>query len=576
MLKIKFRILTGVIPLLLIGLFGNAQNKVLPSGFIAPLDLPHNLSGSFGELRGAHFHSGVDFNTGGAEGRKIYAVADGYVSRIRISPRGYGKAIYITHPNGKVSVYGHLKKYNESIAAFVKKMQYQLKSFELDTILDSTRIKVKRGQLVAYSGNSGRSSGPHLHFEIRDAYTEKTINPLLFGYKIMDKTPPIIEQLVIYPFGPQSTVNGKTEALFREVVQKNNRYVFKDTSAIRVTGDCFIGVLAHDKVTNLRFKNGLHALQIYADSNLFFAMQLDSFSFNESPAVNSFTDYEYFLNTKKRMMRTYVQPNNPLNIYKKVVDKGILKFNGSHKREINIQAKDFFGNVSNISFSIFHKAKENRNDSSKTNSGKMFYFDRENFFAAPDFLLYMPENVLYDTLLFNYQTLPPLSKYYSNIHVVHHDKIPTHIKYCISIKPDSIPQHLLSKVFIAKINGKNQILNYGGKWSDGYLMTHVEGFGKFVVLADTVKPKIVPINIKDNMQVNAGDSLRLKITDDLSGIKSYNAYINNKWVLMEFDEKKNMLILEIDEHINPGKNVLKIIVEDAVNNRSEYKVTIVF
>lgn len=553
-----------------------AQQKKISSSFVAPLDMPHNLSGSFAELRGAHFHSGIDFNTGGAEGRKIYAIADGYVSRIRISPRGYGKAIYITHPNGKVSVYGHLKKFNESIDAIVKKMQYQLQSFELDTLLDSTKIKVKKGQLIAYSGNSGRSSGPHLHFEIRDAITEKAINPLLFGYKIMDKTPPVFEQIAIYPYGKNSTVNGKPEPLFIDVIQKNNCFELKDTSKIKVNGDCYIGILVHDKVTNLRFKNGIYKLQILVDSNLFFAVQLDSFSFNESPAVNSFTDYEYFLNTKKRIIRTLVQPNNPLQIYSKKIDNGIIRFSGKIKTNIKIVVADFSGNSSSIMFPIYHKPTEKNKSFTLPIEGKLFYYNRENFFAAPDFLLFMPTNVLYDTLIFTYQTLPRMSNYYSKIHVVHNEKIPIHSRYCISIKPDSIPPHLLSKVFIAKINDKNQILNYGGKWSDGYLMTHVDGFGKFVVLADTNSPKIVPQNIKENMQVNAGDSLRIKITDDLSGIKAYNAFLNNKWVLMEYDEKKNMLILEIDEHIKPGNNVLKIVVEDAVNNRAEYKTNLVF
>ncbi|MCD4698124.1 MAG: M23 family metallopeptidase, partial [Bacteroidales bacterium] len=263
-----------------------SQNNYPPDVFISPLDIPIKLSGTFGELRSNHFHSGIDIKTGEKTGLNIYTIADGFISRIKIQSGGYGKALYVTHPNGYVSVYGHLNKYNDNINEFVIKEQYRRQSFEIDLYLKEGQISVSQGEIIAYSGNSGRSGGPHLHFEIRDEKSQKPINPLLFGYEVTDRVKPLINLLKVYPMSNIDQINGKnTSAIYYPIANKGN-YKLKYSDTIKITGSAYFGLNCFDPFNRGLNKNGVYSIKMFVDSSLVYAHKLETFSFDETRYIN--------------------------------------------------------------------------------------------------------------------------------------------------------------------------------------------------------------------------------------------------------------------------------------------------
>ena len=166
-----------IIPFLFFISVSMAQNSYPQDYFQSPLEIPLILSGTFAELRSNHFHSGLDIKTQQQSGLKVMAAASGFVSRIKVSHFGYGKALYITHPNGYTTVYAHLQNFNPEIDAYIKHRQYKNESYEIELFPKAGELLVNNGDIVAYSGNTGGSGGPHLHFEIRNKQ-EHPMNPM--------------------------------------------------------------------------------------------------------------------------------------------------------------------------------------------------------------------------------------------------------------------------------------------------------------------------------------------------------------------------------------------------------------
>lgn len=349
----RFTFFSFLTTLLLFSAWVTAQGKYPQHYFRSPVDFPIYLSGTFGELRNGHLHAGLDIKTGGVQGKKVYAVADGYISRISITLGGYGKALYITHPNGYISVYGHLEKFNRQIRRYVHAIQYRRQSFTVQIFPPKDSLRVKKGEIIAYTGNTGGSLGPHLHFEIREAKTQHPINPLLFGsIRIKDNLPPKIAQLAIYPALPSSLVNGRHDTLVLPVAGHGKNCYLKNMPVIDATGPVSFGIRTFDAMNGISNKNGIYSLRLYRDSVLVFALKADRLSFRTTRYVNSLIDYSYFEKTGKRLIRTERDTNNRLGIYRLDVNRGIFTFRDTIPHRFRYVVSDAYGNTAKLTFAV--------------------------------------------------------------------------------------------------------------------------------------------------------------------------------------------------------------------------------
>jgi hypothetical protein len=552
------------------------QGKYPEDYFRSPLDIPLRLSGTFGELRSDHFHAGIDLRTNETEGYKIYAIADAYVSRIKVSPFGYGKAIYLTHPNGYVSVYGHLQSYSKEVNEFVKRKQYDEESYAVDIYPSPGEIVFKKNDIIGYTGNSGGSGGPHLHFEIRDEASQKPINPLLFGFKVPDHNKPTINLLKVYSACPGFEINPNPEEELYYTIPSDGNYKLNKIDTIAVSGDIYLGIHTFDPFNNGLNKNGIYELSMYVDSALHYSHKVETFSFAETRYINSLIDYSEFKNNRRRVQKAYIQAGNELSIYNGVKDKGKLHFSDNKSHLIEFRASDIEGNTARLRFYI-KSIQNNCNPLSLiTAYDDVFKYNQQNVFTAENCRFVIPANALYQDLNFTYQVSPKVKGALSETHHIHTDKTPIHKSCDLSISSDAIPKELTDKVFIARLIDNDDPEYFGGLYRDGTITTKTREFGNYCIMADTIKPKITPLNITDQKDISTLNSIKVKIEDELSGIDTYHASLNGKWILMEYDAKNDLLTYYFDDHLTKGINYFELKIADNRQNQNTYKAKLVF
>jgi murein DD-endopeptidase MepM/ murein hydrolase activator NlpD len=573
------KIIAKIFLLFIISLQLTAQNYIPQNYFIPPVDITLYLSGTFAELRSDHFHSGMDIRTGEVEGLNIYAIADGYISRIKVTPGGYGKALYITHPNGFVSVYGHLQRYNPTLNEYVIKQQYLRESYQVDLFPKKDQFMVKQGEVVAISGNTGRSGGPHLHFEIRDEATQKPLNPLLFGFKVTDNTPPVINLVKIYPASINSTINHKSNPAEYFTVHKGHEYSLNNTDTITIGGSAYFGINTYDPFNNGNNKNGVYSIRLFVDSALVYKHTANKFSFDETRYINSFIDYKDFKQKKRRIQKSYIQPNNHLSIYNHEINKGVIEFIEDKVSHIRYVVSDIAGNETSLSFYVLGKNIENNQSIEKKPEaiqGELFTYTHKNYFKTDDLVFEVPGRALYDTIQFIYQVSASPENAYSSLHHLHVDYVPLHTWCNLSIWPDLLPINLQDKALIAKVIEDGEFESAGGEWVDGFIKTRIREFGNYCIVIDTVPPEIKPLNIKYQKNLTNQKTIKIKISDELSGIKTYNGMLNDNWILMEYDIKNELLIYRFDKNLEQGSNIFKLTVTDEKRNQSNYQAELIF
>jgi len=547
--------------------------------FRVPVDIPVYLSGTFGELRSNHFHTGIDIKTQGEQGKKIYAVADGYVSRLNISPYGYGKAVYITHPNSYVSVYAHLKSFGDVIESYVKNHQYSNETYAFDKNIGPEVIKVSKGDVIGYSGNTGSSGGPHLHFEIRERNTQYPVNPILFGYKITDNISPHISTLKLYVMDDLSSIDNKNEDKSYSVKKSGSNFKTDRNDTITVSGNISFGIRTFDRLNGANNKNGVYSIELFVDSVCIWSYEMNKLSFYQTRYINTLLDYPAYVRSRRRIQRSWISPHNPLMIYDKTRNNGSFDFSNEKVYDIRYVVSDHFGNTSELKFVIqaesnvgnnnngFHKIKD---------KGYVFLYEKDNSFEREDVILNVPAKALYDDIVFEYESEERCNSCISKIHHIHNIYTPLHKYSELSIKADTIiPTSLQSKAILVEITEKGRKNSIGGEWKDGFVMASTRSFGNYTIMLDTVQPVIKAVNLYPGKKITTQNTLVLRIYDELSGIKSYRGTLNGKWILMEYNVNKDRLIYNFDDRFLKGKNSFKLVVVDNKDNKTEYKATLI-
>jgi hypothetical protein len=552
-----------------------AQGDTIPfyprDGFRPPLDVPIILAGSFGEPRPGHFHTGMDLQTLEKEGLPVYAMGDGYVSRIGVSPYGYGNALYITYPNGFTSVYGHLQGFSERITAAVRKEQYAKETFSLDITLKPYELNVKKGEVVAFSGNTGASGGPHVHFEIRDLM-ERPINPLLFGFTMSDHIAPTINGLKVYPKDEKKyTADGYRVPLVALNGSFSPKTGLQKVNATSVA----LAVNTFDKMDNSTHTLGIYTIKTYDGDSIIHEYRVERISFDYSRNVIAQVDYPIFLKEGSRaFQKCFAEANNKMpSSYYHVRNNGVIDLSDEKVHNIKIEVRDYRGNLTTLRAQFQHDTKAVVFKPKKLNYNKVLSPYKDNTITEDGFTMSIPGKALLDSMFVNYTSTPStVPSILSNIHKIGESQDQLLSYFNISIKPVGLPGNLLLKAIIMWRNASGGTATRGGKWDGNMITARSRELGSYFIMVDTTPPHIVPVNITPGKNMHAAKTIIMRISDGLSGIDDYDAYIDDKWQLMPMDGKSATLKMALPNTLAPGEHTFKLVATDERSNKAEYSV----
>ena len=550
--------------------FTDPTDRYPQDAFRSPVGHEIRLSGTFGELRSNHFHAGIDIkSSNGRVGDPLYAIAEATVARVKVQSGGYGNALYLRHSNGYTSVYAHLDSFDPAIAAYVKAAQYERQRFEVDLYPPAGKFTFLQGQEIGKMGTSGRSFGPHLHFEIRDSGTEKLVNPLLFGFKIADQRAPKMHALKVYSLDDQR----RTVATERyELTGRGRNYgVAGDTLTINAWRAGF-GLRVfdhHDKTNNW---NGIYRLRVLQDDQPIHGFEMETFAFSETRYINALSDYAEKVTNKSDYNRTYRLPGNRLSVYRDEAAYGVVELSSYQPSKITMIASDVHGNERTLEFWVRRGAVE---PPTLPPYNYLLSYDQPNAVETGNLYAYFPENTLYEDLPLRYQTqAPPTGGYYSDVHQLATYATPVQRYFELAIRPDRpLPDHLRAKAYLAYCGKDGQLSSNGGHWEGERLAARVRALGDYAIRVDTVPPSVRAVTFRNDMR--GLDRMSFEMTDNVAttgkarGLR-YAGYIDDAWVLFEYDAKKDRLTHYFDGRIGAGEHRLRLEVSDDRGNARTY------
>lgn len=547
--------------------------KVPVNYFNSPLDIPLLLSGTFGELRSNHFHAGIDIKTMGVEGKRVLAAADGYVSRINVSTSGYGKAIYITHPNGFMTVYAHLQRFNDDIESYVREAQHKQETYTLTLYPSAGNLKVKQGELIAISGNSGGSGGPHLHFEVRDQGGERSINPLQFNFPISDVSAPKLFRVKLYEVDETMSVFSDKEL---DISLSGNNGIYRPISKrpLRLHRQFAVGVQGYDHQDGSANKNGIYRVSVLHDGKRYYSFQADGIRFDQSRYINAFIDYPAKVNEKKTFYQLYAPPNYNLDAHPDKHNRGVLSIDSTGEYTITIEAADYHGNISTVEIPVvIHDSSPTFKNSKST----IWNWDMANGIQEDGIRVYLPEAALYDDAEIEYDIIEAEKGCIAPIMRIGNPATALHRNAAITFETDIIDNGYTIKqmVIVRRTNSKHWQSIGVDKLTSSELMAYSKSLGEFSVMVDSIPPTLHPVNFFDGHTFVKGNRINLHLNDDFSGIDSYRATINDRWILMEYEPKRNLLFYTFDGNFPTGSNVLTVSAWDNCGNKIEKTWTIV-
>ena len=532
-------------------LFGQFEKDL-----IAPLEIPFSISGTFGEPRSSHFHLGIDIKTQGKEGLEVKSISSGSVSRIRISLGGYGKAIYIDHPNKTTSVYAHLKKFAPKIESYIKKFQYENETYTIQKFPKKNKLLIEKGEVIGFSGNTGGSSGPHLHFEIREKKSQKPLNPLLYNLPVNDLVRPQLQKLFIF-YAQENVILNPIQPILLERV---NDSLYK-TAMIETSGKIGIGIQMFDRQDYSYSRNGVYSTKVFVNGKVISHYKFDKLIINESKKLYQVIDYKNYTQKRLKIFKLFYKSGNKLNFMNTLVDQGIFKVELGKSYQIIIEVEDFSGNKSIIE--AFIEGTENKIKPVELR-GRLIKTDREYSFTLKNKELFFPSKTFFNDVKIELFENKDQIEIGPNLFPIANS---FKIKFVFNEK-DSLRS---AQTFIAK-KMKKSLVYLPTKLEENKLIAKVNELGVYTLARDSVAPTVVPENFKKNQWLSNYKSLDLKIDDDFSGIKKYRGTINGEWVLFEYEPKRKILTHDFfDKYSEKLKHNLELEVEDNVGNKKIYK-----
>ncbi len=541
-----------------------------PKGdFVSPVNRQMKLSGTFGELRTNHFHAGLDVKSlHQVSGDPIYAAGGGYISRIKIDEFGYGNALYIEHPNGFTSLYGHLDKFIPEIENYVKEQQYLLKSFEVD-LYPGHRFPITQSQHIGYMGNTGYSFGPHLHFEIRHTHGQVPVNPLHFGFEVPDKMAPVVQNLIVYQFDEMGQLLNYD--LYQPKYKTAGRYELPQTIKLSAASVAF-GIRAYDTQDGATNPNGIYSIQCKVDEEDSFAFSFDEISFEETRYMNAHIDYKLKVNENLFSHRCYILEGNKLPIYHTSLNKGKFDINREQPRHFNFSVADFNDNISTLNFEVLKSESLAPLASPPVKFQAIGKPEEVTIINQEGIQVVWPEGSFYEQTPLKVTTTAMIKgESFSPYYELSPLDIPVHTYYDIFIDGLAVPPHLQDKAFIARCEPNGSIINCGGKWIGNNLTTGVRQMSMYTIMIDTIPPKISTLHFGpimtgwQRMVFKIFDNVRIK---DRGRDLIYSAWVDGEWILMALDGKNGLLSHNFDGRIPPGDHKLVIKVTDDRGNEA--------
>lgn len=538
--------------------------------FHPPLDIPLVVSGTYGDMRVAHFHFGVDYKTQQVENKRVYSIDSGYVSRVKISPYGYGKALYITHPSGIVSVYAHLNGFNSQVEKEVRVRQYEQRSFAVDIDFPPNRLPVRRGEFIGLSGNTGTSGGPHLHFEIRDAVTEHTLNPFDYGFTVSDKRPPVLSALKLYPAGTSGRVQGRCDEWESSLLLSGGRYRIRGGDTLRAKGSFYVGLLTWDLLDGAANRCGVYSVQMLLNGKEVLGYQMNRMSFDESRFYLALLDYPEARKSGRRFLTSRIEPNNRKMIYTQKVENGIIGISEGEVHRIELVVSDWAGNRSRLEFVVVHDANDYPPCGQPCPNDRIISWERDFLYALPGAGVRIPAGTAFDTCCFLITSSAGSANLYSPVYSIGNPDIPLFAYYDINLKPNRLPHDsLLAKLLLVELDNA-KVTARGGIYDSGFVRGRVRAFANYALMIDTVPPTVRPQGWSDGATFPPSRrQLRFTVSDDLSGVESWNAWLNDEWILLEYDPKTRRMTYSHPHNFSPGNYSIRLKVKDERGNANE-------
>lgn len=528
--------------------------------FQNPFDSTIEVSGTFCELRGNHFHGGLDIRTGGREGWPVKASAAGYVERIKVSTKGYGRVLYIRHPNGYTTVYGHLQQFKGAIANYIRAAQYQQRKFEIELYPNKNELKVTQGQLVALSGNTGGSGGPHLHFEIRNPKGQST-NPLMHGLEVKDNLKPVIKNISIYLKDKNSLVeNGN----YPYKIVNRNGALLNQTQALNVKpGTYSFGLHTDDYFSDRRNKLGINYCWVTTNGYLLYQYQIEKFEFPKGRYINTHTDPYLDYKTNRTYIRLFKENFNPLGYYKQNTNGEIwLKHGDSVQMKVYVQ--DYAGHIDSVSWIMVGDTTSEKlkfNDSDKYDFKKRVSKTKSTYISYENWNISVPGAAVYHPFDFKLTDAPKRESMLSNTLQMHYPYTPLHKYISVSYKLPADWLKYGNKLCAFSFDGKRKYYE-GGSINGSSLKFRTRSLGEYAIAVDDLAPKLKPLQF--------GKNYKFRVTDNLSGVDRIICTLDGKWILAEYEPKTNLIWGSIPNWIKPGEHQFKLIVIDHRGNRTEF------